>query len=53
MVDGLLIYMGNITLLIAGENDVTRNPMSGGVVFLNEFHEKLAMVRGQPELVPF
>ena len=53
MVDDPLVYMGNITLLIAGENDATLNPMSGTVLFLNQFHEKLVRVRGQPELVPF
>ena len=52
MVDDPLTYMGNIMLLIVGGNDTTRNSMSGGVVFLNQFPEQLAKVRAQPELIP-
>lgn len=52
MVDDPLTYMGNIMLLIVGGNDTTRNSMSGGVVFLNQFPEQLAKVRAHPELIP-
>ena len=52
MVDDPLTYMGNIMLLIVGGNDTTRNSMSGGVVFLNQFPDQLAKVRAQPELIP-
>ena len=52
MVDDPLTYMGNIMLLIVGGNDTTRNSMSGGVVFLNQFPEQMAKVRAQPELIP-
>jgi cytochrome P450 len=52
MVDDPLTYMGNIMLLIVGGNDTTRNSMSGGVVFLNQFPEQLAKVRAQPALIP-
>ncbi|MEK9593317.1 MAG: cytochrome P450, partial [Luminiphilus sp.] len=44
MVDDPLTYMGNIMLLIVGGNDTTRNSMSGGVVFLNQFPEQMAKV---------
>ena len=48
MVDDPLTYMGNIMLLIVGGNDTTRNSMSGGVVFLNQFPEEMAKVRQNP-----
>ena len=52
MVDDPLTYMGNIMLLIVGGNDTTRNSMSGGVLFLNQFPEEMAKVRAHPELIP-
>lgn len=52
MVDDPLTYMGNIMLLIVGGNDTTRNSMSGGVVFLNQFPGEMAKVRGNPALIP-
>ena len=52
MVDDPLTYMGNIMLLIVGGNDTTRNSMSGGVVFLNQFPEQMAKVRENPDLIP-
>ena len=52
MVDDPLTYMGNIMLLIVGGNDTTRNSMSGGVVFLNQFPDEMAKVRQNPELIP-
>ena len=52
MVDDPLTYMGNIMLLIVGGNDTTRNSMSGGVVFLNQFPEQMAKVRANPALIP-
>jgi len=52
MVDDPLTYMGNIMLLIVGGNDTTRNSMSGGVVFLNQFPDQMAKVRASPALIP-
>jgi len=52
MVDDPLTYMGNIMLLIVGGNDTTRNSMSGGVVFLNQFPDEMAKVRSNPALIP-
>jgi len=52
MVDDPLTYMGNIMLLIVGGNDTTRNSMSGGVIFLNQFPDQMAKVRANPDLIP-
>ena len=52
MVDDPLTYMGNIMLLIVGGNDTTRNSMSGGVVFLNQFPQEMEKVRANPDLIP-
>ena len=52
MVDDPLTYMGNIMLLIVGGNDTTRNSMSGGVLFLNQFPNELIKVRENPTLIP-
>ncbi len=52
MVDDPLTYMGNIMLLIVGGNDTTRNSMSGGVVFLNQFPDEMSKVRQNPDLIP-
>ena len=34
--------MGNLLLLIVGGNDTTRNSISGGLWFLNQFGNRLA-----------
>jgi len=49
--------LGNVTLLIVGGNDTTRNSISGGVLALNRFPEQYERLRagvasGEPKLIP-
>ena len=45
-------YLGNLILLIVGGNDTTRNSLSGGVYFLNEFPDEYDKLRANPRLIP-
>jgi cytochrome P450 len=45
-------YLGNLILLIVGGNDTTRNSISGGVYFLNQFPDQLAKVKKDLSLIP-
>ena len=45
-------YLGNLILLIVGGNDTTRNSISGGVYFLNQFPDQFAKVTKDPSLIP-
>jgi len=45
-------FMGNLLLLIVGSNDTTRNSISGGLWFLNQFPEEYAKLRANPDLIP-
>ena len=44
-------YLGNLILLIVGGNDTTRNSISGGVYFLNQFPDQFAKVTKDPSLI--
>ncbi len=45
-------FMGQLTLLIVGGNDTTRNSMSGGLWYLSQNPEEFAKVRADHSLVP-
>ena len=46
-----LEFLGNLTLLIVGGNDTTRNSMSGGVLALNQFPDQFEKLKADPELI--
>lgn len=52
MIDNPMDFLGNLMLLIVGGNDTTRNSMSGGVWFLNQFPDQYAKLKANPELIP-
>jgi cytochrome P450 len=47
----LLEFMGNLTLLIVGGNDTTRNSMTGGLLALSQHPEQYQKLRDDPALV--
>ena len=52
MINRPMEYLGNLTLLIVGGNDTTRNSISGGVLALNQYPEEYAKLKANPELIP-
>ena len=44
-------YLGNLTLLIVGGNDTTRNSISGGVLALNQFSAEYDKLRADTGLI--
>jgi len=45
-------YFSNVTLLIIGGNDTTRNTISGSIYALNRYPDQNAKLRANPALVP-
>lgn len=45
-------YLGNLILLIVGGNDTTRNSISGGVYFMNQFPDEFEKVKRDRTLIP-
>ncbi len=45
-------YFSNVTLLIIGGNDTTRNTISGSIFALNRFPEQYDRLRADPSLIP-
>ena len=51
LIDRPMEYLGNLTLLIVGGNDTTRNSISGGVLALNQFPAEYDKLRADTGLI--
>ncbi len=51
LIDRPMEYLGNLTLLIVGGNDTTRNSISGGVLALNQFPAEYDKLRADTSLI--
>ena len=51
LVDDPVEYLGNLSLLIVGGNDTTRNSITGGVLALNQNPDQYAKLRANHDLV--
>ncbi|WP_269618059.1 cytochrome P450 [Zhongshania sp. BJYM1] len=52
MVNRPMEFIGNLSLLIVGGNDTTRNSMTGGVLALNQFPDEFIKLKNNPSLIP-
>jgi cytochrome P450 len=52
MIKKPLEFLGNLTLLIVGGNDTTRNSMTGGVLALNENPDQFEKLKANPSVIP-
>jgi len=52
MIDDPWDFLGNMMLLIVGGNDTSRNSISGGVRFLNEFPQEYKKLKADHSLIP-
>ncbi|MGV8872777.1 MAG: cytochrome P450 [Rhodococcus sp. (in: high G+C Gram-positive bacteria)] len=52
LIDRPMEFLGNLTLLIVGGNDTTRNSMSGGVLALDKFPDQFEKLKANPDLIP-
>ncbi len=43
-------FMGNLALLIVGDNDTTRNSMTDGLLALNQFRDEYRKLQANPGL---
>ncbi len=52
LIERPLEFMGNLSLLIVGGNDTTRNSMTGGVLALHHNPDQFAKLKAEPALIP-
>jgi cytochrome P450 len=45
-------FLGNLTLLIVGGNDTTRNSMTGGVLALSKYPDQFEKLKADPSVIP-